>query len=346
MDRIDRTQLVPWGLALVLAGVLATPAVAESYEVCERDPSALPTTLEDVRGTTFTGRYRGDLAHGPYMDGLETNWTVERVYAGGPLPVDLVFVTPECAWTNLTPGERYLFTTAATDIAQAVGRDEPPERPAVTDSVAWALGPDDALTLAPFDTYDEADYDAALHAPTSLADALAVLAPDATQGEAPGPATHRGTEGGNYVYEPPLPSEVRGTTFIARYIGDERLPASPEHRLRDVRSYWHVQRVYAGGPLPEVLTLRNYWEVPPSLEPGRRYLVSTSDLATTGPENTLVWRLRAGGAVELVPYGGEVGWQRRRETMEIETLGEALAAVAPDAGAGEPPVRSGDRTPG
>jgi hypothetical protein len=345
MDLIDRRQLVSWGLALVLAGAITTPAAAESYEVCERDPSALPTALDDVRGTTFTGRYRGDLAHGPYGDGLETNWTVERVYAGGPLPVDLVFVTPTCAWTNLTPGERYLFSTAATDIAQAVGGSEP-GRPAVTDSLAWTLGPGDALTLAPFDTYGAADYEAALHAPTTLEEALAVLAPDATQGEAPGPATHRGTEGGNYVFSGPLPSEVRGTTFIARYIGDERLPASPEHRLRDVRSYWHVLRVYAGGPLPEVLTLRNYWELPPSLEPGRRYLVSTSDLVTALPEDTLVWRLRADGEVEPVPYGFEDLMNWSRQALAIETLEEALAAVAPDAGAGEPPMRSGDRTPG
>lgn len=337
-------------LALAVLPVAGTPVTAEPIETCDRSAVELPASPEATAGTTFTGTYQGDLMHstsgGDHL--LDSYWSVDRVYAGGPLPRDLVTTTPDCAWANLTPGVRYLFSTAAADIAldPEQGATDATGQPAVSNSAAWAIGSDDSLTLAPFDTYAVADYPAAFSELVDLSAAHAVLAADAGTGSEPGPKTQAGVAGDTGVYEPPLPSSVQGTTFVARFIGEERLPGSSWSSYHDTRSYWHVERVYAGGPLPEVLTIRSGSTFPPSLDPGRRYLVSTADALAMGPWNTLAWRLKADGEVALAPYGGKAGWGWRPETGTIKTLDEALAAVAPRAGDGEVPERAGDRTPG
>jgi hypothetical protein len=121
--RTDRALVAACSLALVLGAMSATVAVAQSEttgpsaQTCEASHLVADITAADVQGTTFVGTYLGDTVGG--VDSprpLITSWSVERVYAGGPIPADLIFETPGCEWTNLTPGVRYLFSTAATDL--------------------------------------------------------------------------------------------------------------------------------------------------------------------------------------------------------------------------------------
>lgn len=72
----------------------------------------------------------------------------------------------------------------------------------------------------------------------------------------------------------------------------------------------------------------------------------------------MAWRLRPEGRVRLVPLGNEdleshpeTATRASLESYEadvraIRTFDEALEALVPGAGEGEPPIRSADRTPG
>ena len=344
----QRLRAAAAGAALLL---ILTPAAARA----ERDAGPVPApacpsgdpvasrTLADAQGTTFTGTYLGDslpVFFGEH-DGLDVAWSVDRVYAGDAVPEDLVFATPACGWTNLTPGVRYLFSTAATDFAWPGDG-----QPSVTDSLAWELLDGGAVRLAPFDTYQADDYDAPeLHAIATLADALAAVAPGAGEGRPPTAAL-------NPLFacsDTPSPatmtlSDTQGTTFVGTYLGNERLPGSPLGD--DTRIVWSVERVYAGGPLPEVLTLRSRSCAPVTLKPGRRYLFSTGDALGPGVWDSVAWRLGKSDRVQPAWFSSSAPELYPQAARDIKTFDEALAAVAPDAGAGDPPMRSGDRTPG
>jgi hypothetical protein len=328
------------GASTALAEREAGPVPASACATSDLVAGMSPT---DAQGTTFTGTYLGDslpVSFGEH-DGLDVAWSVDRVYAGDAVPEDLVFATPACGWTNLTPGVRYLFSTTMTDFAWP-GHGQP----SVTDSLAWELLDGGAVRLAPFDTYDPADYDSpALRAIVTLEDALAAVAPDAGEGRAPAAALHPAFACSD---TPSLAdftlSDTQGMTFVGTYLADERLPGSPLGD--DTRIVWSVERVYAGGPLPEVLTLRSRSCAPVTLKPGRRYLFSTADALGPGVWDSVAWRLGKGDRVHPAPFRSSLPELYPQAARAITTFDEALAAVAPDAGAGETPLRSGDRTPG
>jgi hypothetical protein len=143
-----------------------------------------------------------------------------------------------------------------------------------------------------------------------------------------------------------MPADARGTTFVGTYLGDEPLPGGP--MVADTRVVWSVERVYAGGPLPEVLSLRSAGCAPVTLKPGQRYLFSTADPLGPGAWDSVAWRLGKSDRVRparfrSLPAGAEFYPQVART---VKTFDEALAAVAPEAGVGQTPLRSGDRTPG
>jgi hypothetical protein len=329
--------------ALMLTLGTSAPALADREagsiptDVCPAEDLVAGMTPEQARGTTFVGAYLGDAAR---SDGMTTSWRIERVYAGGPIPEDLVFHTPTCEWTNLTPGVRYLFSTAATDLD--VLTDEP-QTPSVTDSLAWEVLDDGSVRLAPFDTYDIDDYASpGLHAITTLEEALSGVAPGAGEGREPAPPTDLGFGCAGPDATPPLSNAV-GTTFVGRYIGDEVMPGP----LSGVRTYWSVERVYAGGPLPEILTMRSTQCGVPLLTPGKRYLFSTgNDLLMPSSWNTLAWRLGKDGSATLQPFRPWAKDDYAKTIRRLDTFEEALAALAPDAGERETPIRSADRTPG
>ena len=132
---------------------------------------------------------------------------------------------------------------------------------------------------------------------------------------------------------------------MGTYLGDERLP-SVGSMGHDIRIIWSIERVYAGGPLPEVLTLRSRGCAPVTLKPGRRYLFSTGNALGPGVWDSVAWRLGKGDRVQPAWFSSSVPDLYPQEARAMKTFDEALAAVAPDAGAGETPLRSGDRTPG
>ncbi len=344
----------PLRAAAVVAAFLLI--LAPSAALAERDAGPVPAsecasgdlvagmTATDAQGTTFTGTYLGDSLGGiGDQDALFVAWSVDRVYAGDAVPEDLVFSTPACSWTNLTPGVRYLFSTAATDLAWP---GEALDQPSVADSLAWELLDAGAVRLAPFDTYDVEDYRSDdIRTIATLEDALTAVAPDAGEGRDPAAATHPGfgcsdsPSPGDFT-----PSDARGTTFVGTYVRDERLPGGPMGD--DTRIFWSVERVYAGGPLPEVLALRSRGCAPATLKPGRRYLFSTADALGPGAWDSLAWRLGKGDLVRPARFRSLLPESYPQAARAIKTFDEALAAVAPEAGEGETPVRSGDRTPG
>ncbi|MGD8486212.1 MAG: hypothetical protein PVG27_08195 [Chloroflexota bacterium] len=292
----------------------------------------------DAQGTTFVGTYLGDAASG--SGPMISSWAVERVYAGGPLPRDLVFQTPACGWTNLTPGVRYLFSTAVTDLEWT---SPDAGQPSVADSLAWELLPGDAVRLAPFDTYVASDYPSdELHAITTFEDALWSVAPDAGDGSAPD-APLDPAFGCPASWFTASPEDARGTTFVGVYVGDQGLPGPNKG---DVRTFWALERVYAGGPLPEVLTMRSDGCGPTTLEAGRRYLFSTADPLTPAAWNSLAWELLADDTARLAPFGRLTEDEYPSAARALASFDAALSSVAPGAGGGEVPLRAADRTPG
>ena len=132
---------------------------------------------------------------------------------------------------------------------------------------------------------------------------------------------------------------------MGTYIGDEALRGGPN--IDDMRTYWSVEAVYAGGTLPEVLTMRSNGCLPVTLKAGQRYLFSTSAPLTPAWGNSLAWKIKKDGRVRLAAFDGTKPKDFYPEsTRSIRSFEEALAAVAPDADASETPMRSGDRTPG
>jgi hypothetical protein len=358
MHRAEVTSMSWMGRVMVLVSilVLATGAsvLAErepgitSPDPCPAENLVADVTPADATGTTFVGTYAGDTTTDR---GMTVFWSVERVYAGEGITDDLFFTTPRCEWANLTPGVRYLFSTAATAFDPSDGAAD---RPGVTDSLAWEIRAGSEVRLAPFDTYEVDDYGSQeLLAITTLEDALSAVAPDAGEGEEPGQldadfgcAEAPGTIGLD---------DVRGTTFVGTYLGHERLRS---HAPGNLRVVWSVERVYAGGPLPEVLVLRSDACQSVSLPAGQRYLFSSADIVAPGRPGSAAWRLRREGRVRLVPLGNEdleslpeTATRASLDSYEadvraIRTFEEALEALAPGAGEGELPIRSADRTPG
>jgi hypothetical protein len=203
--------------------------------------------------------------------------------------------------------------------------------------------PDDQVRLAPFDTYAAEDYEALQLSPSStLSEALAAVAPNAGAGTEPGPLQPVDFACAVSVFTPSL-EDARGTTFVGRYIRNEVLPGPG---VRDVRMYWSVERVYAGGPVPELLTLRSSGCEELTLKPGKRYLFSTADAATPGSRNSLAWRLSRGGAAKLQPFKILKRDLYTKDVRSLKTFDDALAAVASDSQPGQTPTRAGDRTPG
>jgi hypothetical protein len=200
-----------------------------------------------------------------------------------------------------------------------------------------------AVQLAPFGTYAVEDYGSdELRAIATFDAALEAVAPGAGDGEEPEPGQFidEGCEAMNPVAEM-TPDDARGTTFVGTYIAEERL-SSPQ--LQDRRVYWSVERVYAGGPLPEILTVRTTACTGPELIPGVRYLFSTAAISRPDQRDSIAWRLLKEDRVRIAPFGSPV--DNYPDELEYRTFQEALAAVAPDAGEGETPIRAADRLPG
>ena len=330
---------------LVAAGALTTTAQSDlesaSRSECERVGRVAHVIPDDVRGTTFTGTYEGDSIGGVGDDhAMITLWSVERVYAGGPLPETLTFQTPACSWVNLTPGTRYLFSTAVTDLG---GHELATGTPSVADSLAWELLADGAVRLAPFDTYGVTDHDSEeLAVIKTFDDALWSVAPDAGEGAVPESGSTAASDCTSIDFTA-SPERARGTSFVGRYIGDEALPGPGEG---DARTYWSLERVYAGGPLPELLTLRSNHCDAVILEPGQRYLFSTSDPLAPDWGNSLAWALADDGHAHLAPFAGtDEDWYTSSATAPT-TLERVIALVAPEATDGAAPLRAAGRTPG
>ena len=323
-------------VAWAQSGIEPAPSSA-----CEREGLVADVIPDHVRGTTFVGTYEGDvLSSDGDAHALTTLWSVERVYAGGALPQRLAFQTPACGWVNLSPGTRYLFSTAVTGLE---GDDLAAGTPSVTDSLAWELLPDGRVRLAPFDTYLAADYDSEeLQVIETFEDALWSVVPDAGEGSAPASGATE-VPGCTDIDFMAAPEEARGTSFIGRYDGDEAL-AGPSHG--DVRTYWTVERVFAGAPLPELLTMRSSGCDPIVLEPDHRYLFSTADALAPAWGNSLAWELTDDGRAHLAPFAGTGEDWYASEATEPDTLEDVLALVAPDAGDGVAPLRAASLTPG
>lgn len=211
----------------------------------------------------------------------------------------------------------------------------------MTDSLAWRLLDFETVELAPFDTYSVSDYGSeAIRAIAMLDEALAVVAPGSGAGEEAGmididfgcidEAERVGLD------------DARGVTFVGSYVGDAGLPSWDVNNRRVV---WMLERVYAGGPLPEVLTFRSDACLPATLKPGR-YLFSTSDIVAPGQPNSVAWRLGDQGGIRLAGFGDTGRAPYRADVKAIKTLDDAVEALAPGAGEGEPPMRGSDRTPG
>lgn len=343
--RLHRPAVAAAMAALIIAGAAATSAQPgvepPPSSTCERAGLVAHVIPDHVRGTTFVGTYEGDSVGGIGDDhAMITLWSVERVYAGGPLPGRLAFQTPACSWVNLTPGTRYLFSTAVTDLG---GSELAAGMPSVADSLAWELLADGGVRLAPFDTYGVADYDSEeLDVIETFDDALWSVAPEADEGSMPAAGSTDVADCITIDFTA-SPERARGTSFVGRYIGHEALPGPGEG---DARTYWSLERVLAGGPLPELLTLRSNGCDATILEPGQRYLFSTSDPLAPDWGNSLAWELTDDGHAHLAPFvGTDEDWYTASATAPT-TLDKALALVAPDAADGEAPLRAAGRTPG
>lgn len=330
---------------LIVAGALGASATSEMEpapsSACEREGLVAHVIPEHARGTTFVGTYEGDSIGGVGDEhALTVLWSVERVYAGGSLPEHLAFQTPACSWVNLTPGTRYLFSTAVTGLGE---EELAAATPSVLDSLAWELLPDGAARLAPFDTYALTDYASEeLQVIDSFSDALWSVVPDAADGSAPRSGSTKVPDCTAIDFMA-SPEEAMGTTFLGRYIGDEVLPG-PEKG--DVRSLWSVERVYAGGPLPELLSLRSNGCDAVILEADHEYLFTTADPLAPDWGNSIAWELTDDGQVRHASFvGTDEDWYGGA-AMAPASLDEALAIVAPDAGVGETPERAAGRTPG
>jgi hypothetical protein len=330
---------------VIVAGAQATRAQSgiepTPSSVCDRQGLLADVIPEHVRGTTFVGTYEGDALGGVGdAHALTTLWSVERVYAGGALPQQLAFQTPACGWVNLTPGTRYLFSTAATGLG---GTALAAKTPSVTDSLAWELLSGGGVRLAPFDTYLSADYHSEeLAVIETFTDALWSVAPDAGDGWAPASGATEVLSCIDIEFMA-APEQTRGTTFIGRYDGDEALPGPGQG---DVRTFWTVERVFAGGSLPELLTMRSSGCDPVVLEPDRRYLFSTADALAPAWGNSLAWSLADDGGAHLAPFVGTSEDWYASAGAEPADVEEVLALVAPDAGEGVAPLRSASLTPG
>ena len=104
--------------ALVVAGALATTAQSDlesaSRTECERVGRVAHVIPDDVRGTTITATYAG-VSIGALGDDhpIITLWSVERVYAGGPLPETLSFQTPACSWVNPSTSQSFIVSSSS-----------------------------------------------------------------------------------------------------------------------------------------------------------------------------------------------------------------------------------------
>lgn len=330
---------------LIVVGAPATLAQSgmepAPSSACERAGVVAGVIPDHVRGTTFVGTYEGDSIGGIGDDhAMITLWSVERVYAGGPLPQRLAFQTPACAWVNLTPGTRYLFSTAVTDLG---GEGLAMGTPSVADSLAWELLADGGVRLAPFDTYGVADYDSEeLDVIETFDDALWSVAPQAGEGSLPAAGSTAVSDCISIDFTA-SPERARGTSFVGRYIGNEALPGPGGG---DARTFWSLERVFAGGPLPELLTLRSNGCDAVILEPGQRYLFSTADPLAPDWGNSLAWELAHDDQVHLAPFAGTDEHWYTEAASAPTTLDQALELVAPGAGDGADPLRADARTPG
>ncbi len=338
-----RKTLTATGTCVIIAammslGVGAQDAPRSAERTCE--PADLTAVLpSDAAGVTFVGTYLGDALLDPTDDVMLHSWSVETVYAGTAIPRNLVFWSPACEWTNLTPGVHYLFSTASASPSIAQPN---PTAPSVLDSLAWRVRDDERVELAPFDTYGISDYDATVAGIETLSDALSAV--EAGEGKPPAAAEPYGF-GCTARIGPDQVADATGTTFIGRYLGDERLP-SGEIEVDDRRVLWSVERVLAGGPLDEVLTSRSPGCLPVSLEPGKRYVFSTASILSPSIPDSLAWRIKPGGTLAFAPFAGTGPRDYPDEVRGLDSLEEVAAMLGlPDA-TDELPLRAGDRTPG
>jgi len=99
-------------------------------------------------------------------------WSIERVYAGGPLPRTLAYNTTACQQAPVKEGQRYLYSTSDIDSPDSV------------DSLAWVVGEEKAIELVGF-FYDPVAYPASVRALQTFDDALEAVAPGASRGLPP-----------------------------------------------------------------------------------------------------------------------------------------------------------------
>lgn len=136
---------------------------------------------------------------------------------------------------------------------------------------------------------------------------------------------------------------VQGTTFVGTVRSFEygRYPGHPRYTARVT---WQVERVFAGGTLPD----RIDYLTPPCLtaavQPGVRYLFTTSDIEFPDSEDSAAWIVRPGEALDFWGFGRdlEIYADLFEPFVALETMDEALDAVAPGAGEGLPPTDSDD----
>lgn len=117
-------------------------------------------------------------------------------------------------------------------------------------------------------------------------------------------------------------SDVRGTTWIGTFLGQNVLPDE------SVIKHWLVERVLAGD-VPQVFSYHATGPgcYAPDFVPGRRYLVSTGDLHASSSMSTIAYRIRDDGRLRLIGYGGvpPAAYPPRLRTRDMNKAGPLLA---------------------
>lgn len=339
---LQRT-VVATGTGVVLAALVSLTSLAAEAPAPADDADCEPADLSailpaQVGSVTFIGTYLGDARLDSSDRSLLHSWSVDMVYAGTHIPADLVFRSPACEWTNLTPGVRYLFSTASESPSIALPNST---APTALDSLAWQIVDEERVRLAPFDSYESSDYDPTVAAIETLSDAI--VAVGAGEPAPPSPAESFGF-GCTARIGPDQVADAMGTAFIGRYVGQERLP-SGNVEVDDRRVSWSVQRVLADRPLEEVLTMRSPGCLPVGLEPGKRYLFSTASIASPSISNSLAWRIKPDGAVAFAPFTGTDARDYPEEVRGLKTVEAVTETLGLEDMKEELPLRAGDRTP-
>lgn len=162
---------------MLAAIAIVTAAITASASSALADCSTQPLIAgdpSDVRGTTFVGSFDGFVTHGPGTS-FELRWTLERVYAGGPLPRQFTSTSPACVGFAPKSEGRYLFSTAA------------PNNATTRNSAAWTISDGEHAQIAPPQNYRRSSYPSNWNdlKDADLSVVLAAIAPGAGAGLPP-----------------------------------------------------------------------------------------------------------------------------------------------------------------